>query len=384
MSALGRTHVPRLILAAIVRLFEQEIIRKGKDMRLWILGFLIAAVAWSNSSTEVKAWGRIGHEVVCEIAFQELTPSARDRVIDFMRLDEDYRYFSKSCFWADAPKKRRNEHWVNVSRDNPNVTSANPCPVADKCVVSAIFKDMRDLAHSTNPEWALKELKYLGHWIGDVHQPIHVSFEDDAGGNDLLVSGGGCNGNFHALWDNCILDKSLGDDSRAIGQMLQAEVTDAERNIWYEGEVDINTVVSWAAESLEITINPDSKYCVLKGSECHYSDTEKTYAGGQLNTVSITNSYIDLHAPTVRLRLKQAGVRLGAALNQILSDESDLHLSNADFMPLSEIVAMRSVRQPAGVHVFSMPSVQGDLATQIERLVQRIDTLEQAVSRLSN
>jgi S1/P1 Nuclease len=41
-------------------------------------------------------------------------------------------------------------------------------------------------------EERLEALEYLGHWVGDVDQPLHVSFQDDRGGNDLGVSGGVC------------------------------------------------------------------------------------------------------------------------------------------------------------------------------------------------
>jgi S1/P1 Nuclease len=43
-------------------------------------------------------------------------------------------------------------------------------------------------------------LKSVGHWVGDIHQPLHVSFVDDRGGNNIRVSGQ-CAGNLHATWD---------------------------------------------------------------------------------------------------------------------------------------------------------------------------------------
>jgi S1/P1 Nuclease len=49
----------------------------------------------------------------------------------------------------------------------------------------------------------LDALKFLGHWVGDVHQPLHVSFEDDRGGNGVKVSGVLCGGKLHGVWDSC-------------------------------------------------------------------------------------------------------------------------------------------------------------------------------------
>ena len=54
---------------------------------------------------------------------------------------------------------------------------------------------------SATEQETLEALKYLGHWVGDVHQPLHVSFEDDRGGNEIGVSGGVCSHNLHAVWD---------------------------------------------------------------------------------------------------------------------------------------------------------------------------------------
>jgi hypothetical protein len=47
--------------------------------------------------------------------------------------------------------------------------------------------------------------------VGDVHQPLHVSFEDDRGGNNITVVGE-CQGKLHAAWDSCLVVKAVGAD----------------------------------------------------------------------------------------------------------------------------------------------------------------------------
>jgi S1/P1 Nuclease len=65
----------------------------------------------------------------------------------------------------------------------------------------AIGKDLALLSSSTATEQErLESLKYLGHWVGDIHQPLHVSFEDDRGGNSVGISGSLCRWNLHAAW----------------------------------------------------------------------------------------------------------------------------------------------------------------------------------------
>ena len=321
-------------------------------------------------SSQAQAWGRTGHEVVCEIAYQELTPAARSEVNALMRLDPEFRLFSRSCTWPDAPRKRGREHYVNLPRDQANFAD-DPCPVARNCVVTAILNDMNDLALGSSAQTRLEALKYLGHWVGDVHQPIHVSFSDDRGGNNMLV-GAPCFGKFHALWDNCILESRLGEDAPVVAEELLAEITDALRSEWVSDDVSLATVISWAQESLDISRDPDVGYCIMNGNSCWYSETSEEYDEAEdARRVDAPNSYLDQHEETIRLRLMQAGVRLGHILNVILDDGS----SGPSAITLNSLAAqgvvMRQMNAPsAGVQAASPEQLE-----RIERLL--IELLEE-------
>jgi hypothetical protein len=89
---------------------------------------------------------------------------------------------------------------VNLSRDSDGLPSET-CPGVSACVVTAIKKDFEVLSsNSASQAQKLASLKFLGHWVGDIHQPLHVSFEDDRGGNSVLVTGL-CDANLHSAWD---------------------------------------------------------------------------------------------------------------------------------------------------------------------------------------
>jgi hypothetical protein len=123
---------------------------------------------------DVSAWGDTGHEIVCEMAFQELNPQARAKVIHLLQGDPDFSRFSMACTWPDHPPQRRGEHFVNLPRSATRVGD-NPCPLSSTCVVTAIDKDFAVLSQASALEEAqLESLKCLGHWVGDVHQPLHV------------------------------------------------------------------------------------------------------------------------------------------------------------------------------------------------------------------
>ena len=54
---------------------------------------------------DVYGWGDTGHHIICEIAFQELTPQARARVKQLLAHDPDFTLFSKACTWPDHPAR---------------------------------------------------------------------------------------------------------------------------------------------------------------------------------------------------------------------------------------------------------------------------------------
>ena len=84
-------------------------------------------------------------------------------------------------------------------------------------------------------------MKFLCHWVGDLHQPLHVSFEDDRGGNGIATTGGLCNRNLHGVWDTCIIEQGLGTDVAAIAGQLRAGITDQQRSEW-----SASTPTDWA------------------------------------------------------------------------------------------------------------------------------------------
>jgi S1/P1 Nuclease len=205
------------------------------------------------------AWGGLAHETICEIAFLELNEVARQQVIELIQQDEEFRLFRASCNWPDRPRRRAPEHFVNLPRDATELGD-DECPLAEKCAVTAIEDDFAVLASSdATDEEKLEALKFLGHWVGDIHQPLHVSFEDDRGGNSVNTQGSSCD-NLHAVWDRCIVEERLGMHPVALAGELHAGITDEQRAKWLASDA-----LAWANESAAIAISPDVDYCVMVG-----------------------------------------------------------------------------------------------------------------------
>jgi hypothetical protein len=268
------------------------------------------------AAQDVASWGDTGHHIICEIAFQELTPQARTRVIQLLRQDPDFMLFSKACTWPDHPRKRASEHFVNLPRSAAQIGD-DPCPLDDICVVTAIDADFAALSQASASEAEkLAALKYLGHWVGDVHQPLHVSFKDDRGGN-AIDEQGPCADNLHAVWDTCIIERGLGRDVRHTAAELRSRVTEAEHAAWTG-----TGAKEWANESFMITTAEMVRYCVRTETGCWYEqDNEVLDLDEAKKVVIVDEAYLDTHLPIVKQRLTQTGIRLGHLLNRALDRE---------------------------------------------------------------
>jgi hypothetical protein len=161
-------------------------------------------------------------------------------------------------------------------------------------------------------------LKSLGHWVGDIHQPLHVSFDDDRGGN-LVAIMGVCWRNLHAAWDSCLVEKTIGPDYERAAAQLRSEITAEDRARWTPAEIGPESVTAWANESFVIATSPGVGYCVQKDGACWYSADQREYHGGDKRVVDIDDGYLAAQGPIVRERLKAAAIRLAAILNVALT-----------------------------------------------------------------
>ena len=279
-----------------------------------VLYVAVFPLAISILPAPAHAWGEVGHTAICQIAFEELTDTAREQVERLLKLDERYDTFAASCNWPDRPRKRAIEHFVNVPRSAGGLVTGDPCPLASKCVVTAIDVDAGVLSDANaTDEQRLDALKFLGHWVGDIHQPMHVGFRDDRGGNRIGERGTSCS-SLHSVWDTCILTKGMSDDAMQNAARLGDEIAASQPAGWTDSDP-----LDWANESFAIAITASVGYCLARPDACWYSSHNKQLDSGEPErTVVVDEDYIATHLATVQMRLKQAGVRLAALLNDLL------------------------------------------------------------------
>ena len=267
------------------------------------------------------AWGPDGHRSVCRIAYLLLDDADQAEV---RRLTEaftgpdgrKYQFFTDACLFPDdaRPKARQglpewvrldqfsNWHFLNVPRETV-VIGAGAC--ANDCVLHGIEFHANLLKNGASDQERAEALFFLGHWVGDVHQPLHVSFADDLGGNNVKPIRGGfyTSGSLHSVWDSGIIVNARGDVGwRQFAEKLEAEITPVEQAAWL-----VAPPLEWAQESYTITTARLAEYCEWTTTECAAEP-------GTGRTLTIT--YQREFQETVEDRLRQAGVRLAEMIRQ--------------------------------------------------------------------
>ena len=287
----------------------------------------LAACLAVSSAAEVSAWGPDGHRIVCRIAYQLLD---RARQTEIRRLTATYRTpdrqsigsFTDGCIFPDEARSKardnvpgwdrfdpfENWHFLNVPRTTRSVEESH---CHGNCVLTGIAHHAAALTAASTDRDRAEALFFLGHWIGDVHQPLHISYVDDRGGNDIKPINGGfyASSNLHAVWDSGIIAKAVGVNGwRIYADRLARAITPAERAAWIGGQA-----ISWAQESYGVTIGPNVRYCTWR--DVNGTSTCVSIPGAR----TLTRPYQTEFQDDVELRLKQAGARLADLLRRQIS-----------------------------------------------------------------
>lgn len=248
------------------------------------------------------AWGREGHRIVALIAADRLTPAARAQVAALLGADARSAMEATST-WADEIRDQRPEtgrwHYVDIEISAKGYEAARDCPGGD-CVVAQILKDERLVADTRLPTPARTEaLRFLIHFIGDLHQPLHCADHHDRGGNSVRVKLGDEETNLHSVWDTTIVS-GLGNDPVAVAADLDSQITPREADAWSAGGP-----AEWANESFAIAKH--DIYGPLRGA----------HVDGE--SIQLPDDYVLRERPVVAEQLEKAGVRLAVVLNKALS-----------------------------------------------------------------
>jgi hypothetical protein len=261
------------------------------------LGIIIALTG------QALAWGDEGHRIVAEIAEQYLKAGTAHQVRELLALENATTLAAVST-WADEIRGQRREtarwHYVNIpihppAGTPPGYDAARDCPTGD-CVVAKIDELAAVLGDKAvhDARERLEALKFVVHFVADVHQPLHAANDGDRGGNDVRVTLMGRQTNLHAIWDTGILFSAGIGDERAYALQLARSIRPIELDQWRDG-----SAATWATESNDIARR------LIYGAWPHGPD-------------ALRGSYAETALPVVSVQLEKAGVRLAAVLNAAL------------------------------------------------------------------
>ena len=246
------------------------------------------------------AWGIEGHRVVALIAASELTPAAKAQV-EALLGGEASSSMANIANWSDEVRPQRPEtapwHYVDIPIGSMGYDLARDCKNND-CIVAQIVKNEQILADkSLLPPVRAEALKYLIHFVGDIHQPLHSSNNNDHGGSDMRVSVNGRQTTLHRVWEN-LIPASLGPDEASIVSRLETKMTLDQRRRWGS-----NDPGDWANEGF-----------ALAGKEIYPALSSNVVSVGP---IVLETDYVAHHQATVEMQLEKAGLRLAAAINTL-------------------------------------------------------------------
>lgn len=234
-------------------------------------------------------WGKTGHRVVGQIAQKYLTPKAEKRIAALL---DDHTLAFVANYGDDIKSDRQYDaygpwHYVNF----PFGEKYETFPKSEKGdIIQGIEKCVAVLKNDTSTrEEKVFYLKMLVHFLGDLHQPLHIGLADDKGGNDFQVRWFKDGTNLHTVWDSKMLD---------FYQMSYTEIAaNADKLSKYQVEaIKRGTVRDWMYESRALCENI-------------YAHTE---IGEKLGY-----NYMYEYMDPLRFQLQKGGIRLAKLLNEI-------------------------------------------------------------------
>jgi hypothetical protein len=262
------------------------------------IGLLVGVLALMPLN---QAWsfGASGHAIIAEIAQRRVEPGVLRKMKELLGGEVSLASIAN---WADHVALLRpntvNWHFVNIPLEAASYDPQRDCSPTPKgdCVIKAIERARATLADGARPRDERREaLMFLVHLVGDVHQPLHCTDRNDAGGNRVTVMFFNAVSSLHMVWDVGMIEKRTYD----FGEYVTTLETD-----WLPGKdvaaLQKGDVVDWALESHQAAV---------------------TVAYGQLPPDYVLgDAYYQASRPVLDRQLAVAGLRLARLLNETLGD----------------------------------------------------------------
>lgn len=275
--------------------------------------------------------------MVGRIAAAHLSQQARQAVANLLRQDTDLNsggspsddvseLLARAAIWPDHMLGGKGPtapwHYIDIGLFEAPSHIAERCPEGN-CIVEKMKQYLVNLKeHRADGKWPeVKELEFLAHFAGDIHQPLHCATDGDAGGNCVTVKGFEPMVNLHAVWDISLVRNLIARDGPGF-EGMQARFR-KQRKQWRK----YGSVEAIAAESFRLALTEVygkahpaipivPKFIEVQPRACATDAPEAVRSVVVDGPVSYGNESLDV----VRMQLYRAGVRLARMLNEIYGD----------------------------------------------------------------
>jgi hypothetical protein len=271
-----------------------------------------------------QAWWEEGHRTTARLAAYYLTPAARTRVAAILGVPDTPEAVADglavASTWADEIKKDRPDtaswHFIDIALQDKKDQMAERCP-QQNCVTARIEQFSAQLMKdkgAADPRMDLEALRFLVHFVGDAHQPLHAVSDADLGGNcEALTEVYEQAKNLHALWDGPLVG-DVNPDDKALAADLKRDLdgmSEGRRKKMAEG-----SAADWAWEShreavkevydrLKIPVEPVEFPANCAGAPEAILEEK----------ITVEPKYVGAMKAVVRGQLELAGLRLARLLN---------------------------------------------------------------------
>ena len=197
----------------------------------------------------------------------------------------DWMSIEDAANWMDAIKSDHANDYMKPYHYIDFEKGATEAPVGDN-IVTVLNQTLKDLDHkeTLSHDEIKKRVLFLFHLIGDLHQPLHIGYPSDKGGNTYQLNFmGGSGTNLHATWDSGIIEYK----ATSLSDVLNTKKYTPEELAALQ-KIDI---IEWAKQSRGHLKDAYS----VKG---HKAD----------------DNYVDAVYPIIKNQILDAGIRLAGIL----------------------------------------------------------------------
>jgi hypothetical protein len=291
---------------------------------------------------QAAAWGCKGHQTIALIAEKHLTPEAKQWVTNLLSDNPIDPKLNRYCggatpdplvdgsTWADDVRPERKNgawHYIDIPRGSKRASLDAFCG-KDGCVTRAILEQLTILKDKNADGTKRAEaLRYVIHFVADLHQPLHTITNADEGGNCVPLRylrrpphehNHSFSPNLHAIWDTAILERDAeGADPAEYAETLDGTFT-GESESWQKSGIHLD---EWAWEGFDLAESTaygdlTPKIAIEPNVEVRRCTDDNDIGGRLLRENIVANQvYQEKAALVVQKRIAQAGVRLAMILN---------------------------------------------------------------------